>query len=478
MAAITGSLLRWRDRLVALPVLAQDALLYLLASVFALGTVALAASDDYRQWAEMALGPYLIATLLSWWASRRRSRRAIGESVSTGDRLRRYLVLGLLVTVVIVPLGVEVVLRAESKPGAHVQNEVTIIEACADRVAHHKNCYLSNPKTIGTSVTSQSQDSFFPYLPGMIPFGLVNVISGPAEFKDARIPLTGFSLIVIAGALLVADTTSRRRWRIFQVVVVLPSGALPMVTGGDDLPVLALMLLGLALATRRRPIWSGLAMGLAGTLKFTAWPLLVLLVLGEWDRQGRRGVWRYSLAAAAVVVPVLGVGVGLAPHAFILNAIRFPLGLTKVKSPAASPLLGQELVTLFPAAKPELITILTLVGLAAVGYGLWKWLPSGPQRVAGFCGLAMLLATLLAPATRFGYLIYPLDLLTWAVLLSPVVSRSADGSGDLGRSQEPPSGTSNSLSLSPMTGEVSPSPASDGEIEGLTVVTTTPTSHS
>ena len=267
--------------------------------------------------------------------------------------------LGLLVTVVLVPLAVEVVLRAESKPGAHVQNEVTVIEACADRVAHHKNCYLSNPKSIGTSVTSQSENSFFPYLPGMIPFGLVNATSGPPEFKDARLPLTGFSLIVIAGALLIAETTSKRRWRIFQVVVILPSGALPMVTGGDDLPVIALMLLGLALATRRRPVWSGLAMGLAGTLKFTAWPLLILLVLGEWDRQGRRAVWRYSLAAAAVVVPVLGVGVGLAPHAFILNAIRFPLGLTKVKSPAASPLLGQELVTLFPAAKPELITMLS-----------------------------------------------------------------------------------------------------------------------
>ncbi len=51
-------------------------------------------------------------------------------------------------------------------------------------------------------MTSESEDSFFPYLPGMIPFGLINATSGPAEFKDARIPLTGFSLIVITGALL------------------------------------------------------------------------------------------------------------------------------------------------------------------------------------------------------------------------------------------------------------------------------------
>jgi hypothetical protein len=312
----------------------------------------------------------------------------------------------------------------------------------------------------------------------MIPFGLVNATSGPPEFKDARIPLTGFSLLVIAGALLIAETTSRRRWRIFQVIVILPSGALPMVTGGDDLPVIALMLLGLALATRRRPLWSGVAMGFAATLKFTAWPLLILLVLGQWDKRGGRAVWRYSLAAAAIVVPVLGVGVGLAPHAFMLNAIRFPLGLTKVKSPAASPLLGQELVSLFPGAKPELITILTLVGLVAVGYGLWKRTPSSPQTAAGFSGLAMLLATLLAPATRFGYLIYPLDLLTWAVLLSPITNRGTEESQHADQGQEPLSGTTNSRSLSPIAAEVCPSPASEGEIAGLTVVTSTPTSHS
>jgi hypothetical protein len=478
MAAITSKLLTWRDRLVALPVLQQDALLYLLATVFALGTMALAVSDDYRQWAEMALGPYAVATVICWVVSRRRVRLVKPDVGGAGDRLRRYLVLGLLATVVLVPLSVEVILRAEAKPGAHVQNEVTVIEACADRVAHDKNCYLSNPKSIGTSVTSQSENSFFPYLPGMIPFGLVNATSGPPEFKDARIPLTGFSLLVIAGALLIAETTSRRRWRIFQVIVILPSGALPMVTGGDDLPVIALMLLGLALATRRRPLWSGVAMGFAATLKFTAWPLLILLVLGQWDKRGGRAVWRYSLAAAAIAVPVLGVGVGLAPHAFMLNAIRFPLGLTKVKSPAASPLLGQELVSLFPGAKPELITILTLVGLVAVGYGLWKRTPSSPQTAAGFSGLAMLLATLLAPATRFGYLIYPLDLLTWAVLLSPITNRGTEESQHADQGQEPLSGTTNSRSLSPIAAEVCPSPASEGEIAGLTVVTSTPTSHS
>ncbi|HLN06928.1 MAG TPA: glycosyltransferase 87 family protein, partial [Acidimicrobiales bacterium] len=254
--------------------------------------------------------------------------------------------------------------------------------------------------------------------------------------------------------------------------------ALPMVTGGDDLPVLALMLLSLALATRRRPVWSGLAMGLAGTLKFTAWPLLVLLALGARDRRGRRAILRYSLAVVAIVVPVLGIGVALAPHAFILNAIRFPLGLTKVKSPAASPLIGQELVTLFPSAKPELIVALAVVGISAVGYGLWRWRPSNLQSAARFSGLAMLLATLLAPATRFGYLIYPLNLLSWAILLRPTGSSAGEEAGEASQSQEPPSGIWKRRSLSPIVAEVWPSPASEGEIAGLTGATSTPTSHS
>jgi len=114
----------------------------------------------------------------------------------------------------------------------------------------------------------------------------------------------------------------------------------------------------------------------------------------------------------------------------------------------------------------------------AVGYGLWKRTPSSPQTAAGFSGLAMLLATLLAPATRFGYLIYPLDLLTWAVLLSPITNRGTEESQHADQGQEPLSGTTNSRSLSPIAAEVCPSPASEGEIAGLTVVTSTPTSHS
>ena len=254
-------------------------------------------------------------------------------------------------------------MRADHHPGDEVQNEVTVIEACGDRIMHNKACYLAHPKTIGGSETVESEDSFFPYLPGMIPFGLINATSGPAELKDARIPLTGFSLIVIGLALLVADIPARRRWRLFQVVVVLPSGALPMVTGGDDLPVIALMILGLALATRRRPVWSGFAMGLAGTLKFTAWPLLILLALGEWDKRGRRAILRYCLAVVAVVAPVLGVGHRLELARVCDQRHQVPLGSHQGQIARGKPAFRPGAGRLFPSIKPELIAMLGLIGL-------------------------------------------------------------------------------------------------------------------
>ena len=92
-----------------------------------------------------------------------------------------------------------------------------------------------------------------------------------------------------------------------QVLVALPTGALAIVTGGDDLPVLATMLLGFVLAQRRQPVLSGVAMGLAGSLKLTAWPVLLLLAFAERDRAGRKAILRYSLSVLAVAGPILGV---------------------------------------------------------------------------------------------------------------------------------------------------------------------------
>ncbi len=429
MPALSDWARRTWARLAGLPVLSQDGLLYLASAALAAGIIAMAVTADYREWAVMAIGPYLAAAAASWLTQRRRNRlqgdpeRPPGRSHGRlGDPVRATIALSVLVLAVLLPLGYQLVWRADSQPGAHAQPEVAVIERAGDRAAHGLDPYLSNPATVGVSPSSDSRavdaSTFFPYLPGMAVFGMTNVSTGSPELDDARVALTLFTILVALLALVLVRAPPERRWRAFQFLVVLPSGALPLVTGGDDLPVLALMLLAVVLAQRRRPVWSGLAIGLAGTLKFTAWGLLVLLAMAEYDRSGRRATGRYLWAAAAVVVPVVAAGVAFGPHAFLMNVVEFPLGLTKVNSPAASPLPGQVLVTLLPHLKRPLTVLLVALGLGAVLAGWWRWRPSSPAAVARFTALAIILAIVVAPATRFGYFIYPANLLVWSVLVA------------------------------------------------------------
>ncbi len=401
----------------------KDTFLYLCATVFAVATAAVAVSADYREWGQMAAVAYGIGTVVCA-AVAVGSRRGALPASSVG-LARRLVVAGVIVGAVVVPLVCELIWRAEARPGANAQSEVAVVERAGDRLADGKSPYLDHPVTVGVSPRSDAKsidaNSFYPYLPGMAPFGLANAAAIPAELTDARVTLAGFTLVVAAIALLSGSATVGRRGRALQFLVLLPSGALPMVTGGDDLPVLALMLAGLVLVAKRRPVPAGLVLGCAATLKFTAWPVIVLLLLAVRDRDDRPAALRFAAAVALIAVPVIGVGFVTSPGAFVENVIRFPLGLTSVKSPAASPLLGQVLVTTFPDHRRLVTAVLVVIGLALVAYGLRRWTPRTPAAVVRFTAWAMLLATLLAPATRFGYLMYPANLFVWAYLLEGMV---------------------------------------------------------
>jgi hypothetical protein len=117
-------------------------------------------------------------------------------------------------------------------------------------------------------------------------------------------------------------------------------------------------------------------------------------------------------------VPVILAGALTSPRGFVENVIRFPLGLANVHSPAASPLLGQVLTTMFPGERRLVTALLALGGVAVVAAILWYRPPRTVAAVAGMTAFVLLLATLLAPATRFGYLIYPANLAAWAAAMS------------------------------------------------------------
>jgi hypothetical protein len=417
------------DRVAELPVLRQDAILYLMSGVFAAGESGLAITADYREWGRITALVYFGAAASCELVLRRRRRPGAGTDPDEGDGssvFRRAVIFAVLAGAVLLPLSLLVLWRAGGGPvvnpkAAQAQPEVAVIERAGDRFAHFHNPYLRKPTNVGVSPSNDAKTvdakSYFPYLPGMVPFGLTNAASVPPALADARLPLTVFTLAVVLLSLTLSRSSSRRRWRAFQFLVVLPTGALAVATGGDDLPVLALLLLGLVFLQRRQPVAAGIAMGLAGTLKWTAWPLILLGVLCARDEDEQRAIARYSVTVLLVAVPIIGAGAALDPHAFWQNVVAFPLGLTHTHSPAASPLPGQVLVQLFPADKRALTVALIAAGAVVVLAVLFRHPPREPSAAAWFAGWALAFATLIAPATRFGYFIYPANMFVWAYLL-------------------------------------------------------------
>jgi uncharacterized membrane protein len=271
-----------------------------------------------------------------------------------------------------------------------------------------------------------------------------------ARLTDARIQFLLFTVIVAAIALSRIRPRTDARNRAFQTLTALPTAALPLATGGDDMPVVALMLLGLVALQRRRPVLAGLALGAASTLKFTAWPVVFLALFAATDREQRRAAGRYLIAVAVLVVPVVFPVALHNPSAFVDNVIRFPLGLAGVASPAASALPGHMLVTAFPSLHRPYVVVLLVIGLVILAYYLWRRPPRDAAAVASVTGWVMLVAILLAPATRVGYLLYPINLFVWAWMFrrsdDPAeleTTGEGDGSGDRVDQDQLPSGVWN-----------------------------------
>jgi uncharacterized membrane protein len=209
----------------------------------------------------------------------------------------------------------------------------------------------------------------------------------------------------------------------FLVQAVLPTGALLMATGGDDLPVLALLFLSLVLTLEGRPGTAALVAGFAGVMKQTAWILLPFLILAARDREGRPARARFGLVVAAV----LAVGVfpffAWSPGDFVEDVVRFPLGLGEQPSAAESPTLGGFLIRLIPSWRGPLTVMLVGLVLALVVFLLVKRPPAAASEAAMDAGIVFAAAILLAPAARFGYVVYPIDLFVWAWVLRAAETR-------------------------------------------------------
>jgi hypothetical protein len=428
-----------------------DAALYAGCTIFAALTVAFSSLGLYRQWALLAVGPYALAALASgvlahFRAKARRAHVRRTDAVSTcrDHRERRWraaragVFVFVLAGATVLPLALEVVWQADGSPG-RIQPEGPVIERAAHRLAEGKQLYplvvRSNGRDMAAPRGQATYELFFPYLPLMTVFGLPSTTKAPVRLTDVRIFFSVATVLVVGGALLLCRAPRERKIRTLQVLTVLPTAALPLATGGDDMPVVAFLLLAMVLARTRRPGWSGLVLGVVSAMKFTAWPLAALALFAARDRQGRRAPGRMLLGMVAVAGPVVLPFALQNGPAFLQNVIMFPLGLTNVASPAASALPGHLLVTAVPVLHRVLPLALVVVGGSLLVRRLVRRPPATASEVCALAGWVMAVAVLFAPATRVGYLLYPVNFFVWSYLLRTEVgqrrSRPAQGAPTL-----------------------------------------------
>ncbi|MGC4760610.1 glycosyltransferase 87 family protein [Micromonospora trifolii] len=418
----------WRTLDNAAGGLALDLGLYAVSATFAAITAVTSTLLPHRAWGAVAAVGYLLATLtvIAQLLLRRRSPTSRLTGLSA-----RWVVTGLAwATTTLLPLAWQSIDRAGGRTD-RAQEEVLVVEHAGSRLLEHGTPYLG-PDAIAALPPGEQLMGYTPYQPGMAMFGLPRALLD-TWWTDSRVWFAVGTALALALAVAAlrrtpaitgqATTVATHRrdaalLRGVQAATVLPICALTLATGGDDLPVLALCLLALAFAAADRPGRAGLAVGLAGALKLFAWPVaLVLIVWGLTRRAGTR------VAVGAIGLPVAALLPALLVDrdALTENVLRFPLGHGLVTSPAQSPFPGYLIATALPAGRLIAAALLVAAGVV-IAVRLARRPPRTAVATALICGYGLLAAIALMPSTRFGYLLYPLALLTWA----PALHRPVD----------------------------------------------------
>jgi hypothetical protein len=260
-----------------------------------------------------------------------------------------------------------------------------------------------------------------PYEPAMALFGLPAALGLHGAAGNPRLWMGIAAAAFLAAAFRLAKPGTALRGTAFAVGS--PVLALPLTQGLTDVPVVALLVLTLACtasARRRVQLWAAIALGAACAMKATAWPALPVIAAMLAVRDGARPAVRFVVTAGistAVLVAATAPASVMAPAAFFQNTVLFPLGMTRYQTEAASPLPGHLLAATGPAGRWAAIGLLCAASLAIVASLVVK--PPADTRAAAW-RLAITLATLftLAPASRWGYFIYPAALLAFASMTS------------------------------------------------------------
>ncbi|HZR50684.1 MAG TPA: glycosyltransferase family 87 protein [Streptosporangiaceae bacterium] len=313
--------------------------------------------------------------------------------------------------------------------------EVTVISQAAKLLLQHGTPYLA-PGSLS------NWDQYNPYMPFMAIFGLPKALGATGLLADPRIWMTLMSVALIAAAFWLAaphlSCTSCSRNVALSTVFAASSPviAFPLAVGITDPPVIALLLVTLALAARpgRRAMWAGVTLGVASAMKATAWPAVPIVAALLATRDGARAAWRIvgiAILLAGGLSVLMAPAAIVDPPAFLQNTVLFPLGLTRHKTPAASPLPGHLLAETGSAGHWAAVGLLLVAGIG-FAVSLIVRPPADTRAVALRIALGLAVMFTLAPATRYGYFVYPIGLIGWLALTRQAPSRassSEDGPG-------------------------------------------------
>jgi hypothetical protein len=292
--------------------------------------------------------------------------------------------------------------------------DTTVVTRSAVLLIHHATPYLAPAQ-----LAHGGWLSYNPYLPVMVVFGLPRALGLPGLVGDPRPWLAAATFLLLAAAFRAAAQPAPLRRAAFAVAS--PVMAFPIALGNTDPPMIALTCLALALLARPTPWPAALVVGVACATKYTAWPALAVLASMVAVRDGARAAVRFATvtaSAAAILAAALAPASLTSPAELIQNTILFPLGLTKARSPAQSPLPGHLLATIGPAGHLAAISLLITAGVAILA-SLVIRPPADTPAAARRLALGLTLMFALSPATRFGYLAYPVGLLGWIALCRP-----------------------------------------------------------
>jgi hypothetical protein len=322
--------------------------------------------------------------------------------------------------------------------------DVAVVTRSGAMLLHHGSPYLPLAQLAHGGFLAYS-----PYLPVMAVFGLPRALGLAGLAGDPRPWLAVATFVLLAVAFRIA--AGQRAWtgrslRCAAFAVASPVLAFPLAEGITDPPVLALTCLALALLTgpsrtvagparsAARPggwlassAWAAaVTIGVACAMKYTAWPAVAVLTAMVAARDGARTAARFAataVGAAAFLTAGLAPAAMAAPASLIQNTLAYPLGLTRVRTPAQSPLPGHVLATLGPAGHLTAIILLIAAGLG-IAASLVTRPPADGAAAARRLALGLALMFALSPATRFGYFAYPAGLYGFLALTGQATSPS------------------------------------------------------